>query len=316
MPFVVTPRRNGHRCARIATNSRSDVVCLAVVAPGSCARRAASCTSHRGSTQKALPISTRRATITVREAARPSTTCSTRCGAPSKRSIGHSAYRDVDRPGGSAFDIGCGMGGALVHLRSRGWQVSGIEPDAELATVARDRFGLEVETGLFGDDGSGDGELDFAYSCHMFEHFDRPVRRRPRRSSSVGGSRWPPHGCRPHVPPPTNVGLEVLLDATHVHVDRRLAREPPTLGGLRGDQASLPRRCRFRAVVARPSPRQDHVTGSDRAGTREPHSTRAGRWCRCAHLWGFLVGRRLTRGPSERIRRTSSVVCVAGSSSH
>ena len=100
------------------------------------------------------------------------------------------ANPDVDRPGGTAFDIGCGVGGALVHLRSRGWQVSGIEPDAELATVARDRFGLEVETGLFGDDGSGDGELDFAYSCHVFEHLDRPrdvVRAAHRRLAARGG---------------------------------------------------------------------------------------------------------------------------------
>lgn len=84
------------------------------------------------------------------------------------------AIPDVDRPNGHAFDIGCGVGGALVHLRSRGWQVSGIEPDSQLADVARDRFGLEVETGLFGGNDSVGADLDFGYSCHVFEHLDRP----------------------------------------------------------------------------------------------------------------------------------------------
>jgi SAM-dependent methyltransferase len=95
----------------------------------------------------------------------------------------------VDRVGGTAFDIGCGVGGALVHLRSRGWQVSGIEPDPELADVARERFGLDVATGLFGDDSAG-GDLDLGYSCHVFEHLDGPravVRAAHRRLVERGG---------------------------------------------------------------------------------------------------------------------------------
>ena len=47
--------------------------------------------------------------------------------------------------------------------------------DEDLASVARDRFGLEVATGMF-DATSFDGdEFDLAYSCHVWEHLADPV---------------------------------------------------------------------------------------------------------------------------------------------
>jgi SAM-dependent methyltransferase len=77
---------------------------------------------------------------------------------------------------GRALDIGCGIGGALVRLRDLGWEVQGVEPDPVLSAVARDRFGLDARTGLFGP-GVVDAEpgFDLAYSCHVWEHLDDPL---------------------------------------------------------------------------------------------------------------------------------------------
>ncbi len=77
---------------------------------------------------------------------------------------------------GRALDIGCGVGGALVNLRNRGWEVVGVEPDHSLAEVGRQRFGLDVHDGFF-DDGtfSAVTEFDLAYSCHVYEHLADPV---------------------------------------------------------------------------------------------------------------------------------------------
>lgn len=79
-----------------------------------------------------------------------------------------------DRPG-RALDIGCGVGGAMVDLRDRGWQVVGVEPDPVLADVGRTRFGLEVRNGFFDSTTFSDGEaFDLVYSCHVWEHLAAP----------------------------------------------------------------------------------------------------------------------------------------------
>jgi SAM-dependent methyltransferase len=78
-------------------------------------------------------------------------------------------------PPGRALDIGCGIGGALVKLRDDGWDVVGVEPDPAMADVARNRFGLEVTTGMFTDQTLPGEQVDLAYSCHVWEHLDDPV---------------------------------------------------------------------------------------------------------------------------------------------
>jgi SAM-dependent methyltransferase len=76
---------------------------------------------------------------------------------------------------GRAFDIGAGIGGALVCLRERGWDVTGVEPDPNLAAFGREHFDLDIIDGFFGADTfSADEHFDLAYSCHVWEHLADP----------------------------------------------------------------------------------------------------------------------------------------------
>ena len=54
-----------------------------------------------------------------------------------------------------ALDVGCGIGRLLTPLAARGWQVVGLEPDAEYAAYAAARVqsvaGVEVRVGGFAD---------------------------------------------------------------------------------------------------------------------------------------------------------------------
>ena len=52
-------------------------------------------------------------------------------------------------PPGTLLDVGCGTGLFLAVARRRGWQVTGIDANAEATTYARDHFGLDVRTGDF-----------------------------------------------------------------------------------------------------------------------------------------------------------------------
>ena len=77
---------------------------------------------------------------------------------------------------GRAVDIGCGIGGAVVNLRDRGWEAVGVEPDPNLAAAGRERFGIEVLDGFFSSSTFAEGTtFDLAYSCHVWEHLADPV---------------------------------------------------------------------------------------------------------------------------------------------
>lgn len=76
---------------------------------------------------------------------------------------------------GKAVDIGAGIGGALVDLRSRGWNVTGIEPDPNLVELGRARFDLDLRAGVLDADAFANEDFDLAYSCHVWEHLADPV---------------------------------------------------------------------------------------------------------------------------------------------
>ena len=53
------------------------------------------------------------------------------------------------RTPGRILDVGCGTGLFLSVARRRGWAPAGVDGSLEATTFARDRFGLDVETGEF-----------------------------------------------------------------------------------------------------------------------------------------------------------------------
>ncbi|MBI1880156.1 MAG: class I SAM-dependent methyltransferase [Chloroflexi bacterium] len=54
------------------------------------------------------------------------------------------------RPG-SILDIGCSTGIFLAEMKAAGWQTVGVEPNVAAAAYARQRFGLEVQTGYLSE---------------------------------------------------------------------------------------------------------------------------------------------------------------------
>lgn len=59
------------------------------------------------------------------------------------------ALLERHHPPGTMLDVGCGTGLFLAVARRRGWQVSGVDANAEATAYARDHFGLDVRTGDF-----------------------------------------------------------------------------------------------------------------------------------------------------------------------
>jgi SAM-dependent methyltransferase len=77
------------------------------------------------------------------------------------------------RRGGRLLDIGCGGGEFLVHMRSAGWEVEGVEPDAAAARRARSA-GVRVHESLEEADFPG-GSFDAITLSHVIEHFHDPL---------------------------------------------------------------------------------------------------------------------------------------------
>jgi 2-polyprenyl-3-methyl-5-hydroxy-6-metoxy-1,4-benzoquinol methylase len=74
---------------------------------------------------------------------------------------------------GSLLDVGCGNGDFIARMRSLGWKVTGVEPDAAAAAVGRER-GLEIIAGAITDVPVG-CQYDVVALNHVIEHVGDPV---------------------------------------------------------------------------------------------------------------------------------------------
>lgn len=76
---------------------------------------------------------------------------------------------------GRLLDIGCGTGWLLSLMRRLGWEVAGVEPSAEAAVVAQERFGLQVFIGALEEAMFKNDTFDAITMQHVFEHLTDPV---------------------------------------------------------------------------------------------------------------------------------------------
>jgi 2-polyprenyl-3-methyl-5-hydroxy-6-metoxy-1,4-benzoquinol methylase len=73
-------------------------------------------------------------------------------------------------PQGRLLDVGCGLGILLDVARSEGFEVAGVEVSSYASAVARDRFNLDVRTGLLQETRFSDEEFDIIILNHVLEH--------------------------------------------------------------------------------------------------------------------------------------------------
>jgi len=76
---------------------------------------------------------------------------------------------------GRLLDVGSGSGNFLAFMRDAGWEVYGVEPDAEAAKLASQCFGVSVVVGSLAKAGFPDGFFDAVTLNHVIEHLDDPV---------------------------------------------------------------------------------------------------------------------------------------------
>lgn len=74
------------------------------------------------------------------------------------------------RPGGKLLDVGCGQGQFLEDSAAAGFDVLGIEPDANVVHLTRQRTGATIRRGFFPDVLQADEQFDVIAFNDVFEH--------------------------------------------------------------------------------------------------------------------------------------------------
>jgi SAM-dependent methyltransferase len=76
---------------------------------------------------------------------------------------------------GRLLDVGCGAGELLEALRADGWAVSGVEPSARGAEIARAQRGLDVQTAAFDEAALDEGSFEAVVFAAALEHLHDPL---------------------------------------------------------------------------------------------------------------------------------------------
>lgn len=72
----------------------------------------------------------------------------------------------------SVFDIGFGMGGALMAFQNRGWSTYGVEADKASFNFAKTHFSFDrIDNDILTSQISDEFKVDVVFSNHAFEHF-------------------------------------------------------------------------------------------------------------------------------------------------
>lgn len=83
-------------------------------------------------------------------------------------------YLANDKPG-TLLEVGCGNGAFLARMRSRGWQVQGVEVDPTAAKIAEETFGLHVNVGTLEEANYPNASFDALTMNHVIEHVRDPI---------------------------------------------------------------------------------------------------------------------------------------------
>jgi SAM-dependent methyltransferase len=78
------------------------------------------------------------------------------------------------KPPGRLLDVGCGTGTFLDTMRSHGWQVQGVELNAEAALYSQERLGLDVFAGSLDESSFGENVFDVITLWDVLEHLPSP----------------------------------------------------------------------------------------------------------------------------------------------
>jgi 2-polyprenyl-3-methyl-5-hydroxy-6-metoxy-1,4-benzoquinol methylase len=81
----------------------------------------------------------------------------------------------LGRKTGKLLDVGCSIGFFLLTARNLGWQVKGVELNAETGEYARNQFHLDVATGKLEEVNYGTEEFDVITAWDVIEHVPDPV---------------------------------------------------------------------------------------------------------------------------------------------
>jgi SAM-dependent methyltransferase len=75
---------------------------------------------------------------------------------------------------GAVCDLGCWVGFLLSEAQRRGWSAHGVEPSEFAAAFARERFGLDVQTGTLETAELSPGAFDCVVMGDVIEHLPDP----------------------------------------------------------------------------------------------------------------------------------------------
>jgi 2-polyprenyl-3-methyl-5-hydroxy-6-metoxy-1,4-benzoquinol methylase len=79
------------------------------------------------------------------------------------------------KSGGSLLDVGCSTGFFLRVARDQGWETCGLEISPDTASLARDRYGLDVLTGTLEETTFPANRFDAVTLWDVIEHVQDPV---------------------------------------------------------------------------------------------------------------------------------------------
>ena len=75
---------------------------------------------------------------------------------------------------GKVLEIGCGVGSFLRLMRGMGWDVLGIEPDANYAIAGGQEYGIPIRAEIFEETRLDSSDFDMVCLFHVIEHVESP----------------------------------------------------------------------------------------------------------------------------------------------